>query len=214
MGSKSNESDRELVRRLKMGQIDAFDQLFERYNQNLYRFGRSLLKTHEDAEEVVMEVFLQVWNKQHELQEQKSFKSFLFTLASNAIIDQFRRRAKDQKYEQFLIHQAQQNYLNPEEALEYKNLKKQVEKAIHELPESRKQIYQMSRVEGLSYKEIAQRKQITTKTVENHINLALRHIRKRLEGKDISKIYFLFLVVYTNLSKIFFLLQIHSISPK
>ena len=99
--SYSTESDSILVKRLKMGQIGAFNLLYERYSQNLYNFSMSLLKTHEDAEGVVQEVFYRVWNKRYELQEQKSFKSFLFVLAYNMTIDHFRKRAKDHKYEAF-----------------------------------------------------------------------------------------------------------------
>ena len=196
MIKKIEHSDRELADKIKSGQLNAFDQLYERYSQNLYRFARSFLKTHEDAEEVVQEVFFRVWNKRKELSGRKSFKSFLFTIAYNVIIDQLRKRVKDQKYEQFLIYQAQRNFLNSGDNLEYEDLKKQVEKAIYDLPEQRKKIYQMSREEGLSHKEIALRKSIKVKTVENHINLALRHIRKQLGKKDINIALFFFLFVH------------------
>jgi RNA polymerase sigma-70 factor (ECF subfamily) len=150
----------------------------------------------EDAEEVVQEVFYKVWNVRKEISLRKSFRSFLFTIAYNVIIDQLRKRVKDQKYEKFLIYQSQRNFLKIEADLEYEDLKKQVEKAIYELPEKRKQIFQMSREEGLSHKEIADRTHIKIKTVENHINLALKHIRKRVGANDISIGLFLFLFVY------------------
>ncbi len=196
MFKMAKQSDSELADKIKSGQLKAFDQLYERYSQNLYRFARSLLKNHEDAEEVVQEVFYRVWNKRKDLSVRKSFQSFLFTIAYNVIIDQLRKRVKDQKYEQFLVNQAQRNLINSEDDLEFQDLKNEVEYAIYELPQKRKQIYQMSREEGLSYKEIADRKQIKIKTVENHINLALRHIRKRLGRKDINIVLFLFLFVY------------------
>ncbi|MEN8230178.1 MAG: RNA polymerase sigma-70 factor [Bacteroidota bacterium] len=180
MEKRSDTGDRIHVRQLKNSHIEAFDLLYKKYSHPLYSFSQSMLKTHEDAEGVVQEVFIRVWNKRGELQEQKSFKSFLFSLAYNVIIDHFRKRARDQKYEHFVLHQAQQNYPDPSDTVEYKQLELQVENAINELPEKRKQIYHMSRTEGLSYKEIAQRQQIAVKTVENHINLALRHIRSRL----------------------------------
>lgn len=195
MGFKAKLSDRQLANQIKKGQTHAFDQLFERYSQRLYRFSKSLLKNHEDSEEVVQEVFFRIWKKRDELDERKSFQSFLFSIAYNTIVDQFRQRVKDQKYEQFLIKQAQQNYLDPENKLEYKELKKQVEKAINELPERRKKIYQLSREKGLSYKEIASRLQIKSKTVENQLNLALKHIRKRLGNKTLAIVLFLSLFI-------------------
>lgn len=195
MTSKALPSDRQLADQIKKGQTRAFDQLFDRYSQRLYRFSKSLLKNHEDAEEVVQEVFFRIWKKRGELDERKSFQSFLFSIAYNLIVDQFRQRVKDQKYEQFLIKEAQQNYLNPENELEYKEMKKQVNKAITELPEQRKKIYQLSREKGLSYKEIASRLHIKSKTVENHINLALKHIRKRLGNKTLAVALFLSLFI-------------------
>lgn len=196
MLKKARQSDSVLAEKIKFGQLKSFDQLYEKYSQNLYRFAMSLLKTHEDAEGVVQEVFFRVWNKRKDLSGSKSIQSFLFTITYNVIIDQLRKRVKDQKYKQFLINQAQRNLSSTEDDLEFQDLKNEVEKAIDELPEKRKQIYRMSREEGMSYKEIADLKQIKIKTVENHINLALRHIRKRLEAKQIKIVLFLFLFVY------------------
>lgn len=195
MVSKDKPSDRQLADQIKKGQTHAFDLLFDRYSQRLFRFSKSLLKNHEDAEEVVQEVFFRIWKKRDELNERRSFQSFLFSIAYNLIVDQFRQRVKDQKYEQFLIKQAQQNYLNPGNELEYKELKKQVNKVITELPKRRKEIYQLSREDGLCYKEIASRLNIKPKTVENHINLALKYIRKRLGNKTLAVALFLSLFI-------------------
>ncbi|MBE9509578.1 MAG: RNA polymerase sigma-70 factor [Bacteroidetes bacterium] len=195
MVSKDKPSDKQLAGQIKKGQTHAFDQMFDRYSQQLYRFSKSLLKNHEDAEEVVQEVFFRIWKKHDELNERKSFQSFLFSIAYNLIVDKFRQRVKDQKHEQFLIKQAQQNYLNPGKELEYKELKKQINKAITELPKRRKKIYQLNREKGLSYKEIAGRLRIKPKTVENHINLALKHIRKRLGNETLAVALFLSLFI-------------------
>jgi len=195
MVSKTQQSDRQLADLIKKGETHAFDQLFDRYSQRLYRFSKSLLKNHEDAEGIVQEVFFRIWKKRDELNEKKSFQSFLFSISYNLIVDQFRQRVKDQKYEQFIIKQAQQNYLNPENNLEYKELKNQVKKAVNELPERRKKIYRLSREKGLSYKEIASLLQIKSKTVENQLNLALKHIRKRLGDRTLSVVLLLYLFI-------------------
>ncbi len=111
MIKKAKQSDSELVDKIKAGQLKAFDQLYEMYSQNLYRFARSLLKTHEEAEGLVQEVFFRVWKKRKNLSGRKSFQSFLFTIAYNVIIDKLRKRVVDQEYEQFLIDRAQKNFL-------------------------------------------------------------------------------------------------------
>jgi len=191
ISSKAKSSDRQLVIKVKNDQINAFVELFEQYSQRLYCYSRSLLKNHEDAEGVVQEVFFRIWKKRHELDEQKSFQSFLFCIAYNLIVNQFKKRVRDQKYEQFLINKAQQNYLNPENELEFRELKNQVIKAINKLPKRRKKIYQLSRENGLSYKEIAASLHIKSKTVENQLNLALKHIRKQLSNEIITIVLFL-----------------------
>ena len=185
MESKTLENDSELVRKLKAGELKAFDKLYNRYSPQLYRFSKSIMKTHEDAEGIVQEVFIRVWKNRNKLQEHKSFKAFLFSIASNIAMDHFRSRATDSKYVQFVIHQAKKNSSNPLKILEYREFKEVVEKTIDSLPKKRQQIYKMSRVEGMSHREIAEHNQISVKTVENHINLALREIRKQLGRKNL-----------------------------
>lgn len=200
---KSADDVQELAKQIKKNQLQSFDRLYEKYSQNLYRFARSMLKTHEDAEEVVQEVFFRVWNKRHGLTEDKSFHSYLFTIAHHVIIDQLRLRLKDQKYKQYLVKEFQKNYFHTDAALEYEELKQQVDMAINEMPAKRKHIYRLSKEKELSNKEIANREQISIKTVETHMTLALHHIRKRLGGKSISIVLFLFLFVSTESHEIF-----------
>ena len=136
MDSYSFESDRSLMKRLNKDQLDAFDLLYEKYSRNLYSFCRSLLKTHEDAEGVVEEVFLRVWKKRSELLEQKSFKIFLFQLAYTVFIDHFSERSEDPEYEQFVILQAQRHYLDLDKKVEKDQVKKKVKKPVDELSEN------------------------------------------------------------------------------
>jgi len=160
MSSGNRTTESLLAAQVKKGQKHAFDQLFARYSQPLYRFSKSLLKNHEDAEGVVQEV-----------------------------------RAKDQKFEEFVTKEAQVNYLDPEKEMTYTELKSLVEDAVEELPERRKQIYQFSRNEGMSHKEIAARLNIQAKTVENQLNLALKHIRGRLGNQTMAALLFAYLFI-------------------
>jgi len=86
MASKAKPSDRQLAGQIKNGQTYAFDQLFDRYSQQLYRFSKSLLKSHEDAEEVVQEVFFRIWKKRDELNERRSFSLFYFLLLTISLL--------------------------------------------------------------------------------------------------------------------------------
>ncbi len=187
------QSDKRLSAQLKKGSTMAFNQLFEKYGQRLYGFSLSLIKNHEDAEGIVQEVFFRIWKKRDELNERKDFQAFLFSIAYNLIIDKFRQRTKEHKFEQFLIDQAQINYHSPANIMEYKELEVRVNHAVNELPDQRKRIYKMRKEEGLSYREIASELDITTKTVENHLSLALKHIRKHLGSDTLAAGLFIYL---------------------
>ena len=171
-------SDQELIESLKKGKLSAFDGLFNRYSQHLYRYCFSLLKNHEDAEEIVQEVFFRVWVKRFEISRQKSFASFLFSIAHNLTIDLFRKRSREKKFERKMLDTAERNDLNTLSMVEQQELINQVQLVINDLPAKRRKIYELSREKGMNNNEIAEKLQISTKTVENQITLALKQIRE------------------------------------
>ena len=173
-------NDNHLLSLLKDDNIDGFDLLFDRYSQPLYQFGFSHLKISQDAEEIVQEVFYRLWECRKKIPENVYFKSYLFGIAYHVIMDFFRKRLNDHKYEDYLRSKAIPECNEIQEAMEYSELNGQLNNIIEKLPLRRKEIYNLSRQEGLSHKEIALKLNITPKTVENHINLALRYIRKML----------------------------------
>lgn len=189
MNDLTYENDKMLVLQLQNNEVKAFDALFHKYSGKLYRFSFSLLKNNEDAKEIIQETFFRVWNKRTEIDSGKSFKSFLFAISYNLVVDQLRLRMKDQEFRRFLQEYFEPGELGPPSETDYETLTKQIESAVHELPDKRKQIYVLSREKGLSHKEIAGRLGISVKTVENQINLSLKHIRYRL-GKDVLPVMF------------------------
>jgi len=173
-----------LISRLQNNDVKAFDHLFRCYSRNLYRFAFSLLKNKDDAEGIVQEVFLRVWNKRADIDSTRSFKSYLFTISYHLIIDQLRLRLKEKEY---LIHLEKffnTEVTNARNEADYNLLKSQIEEVVEKLPEKRKRIYKLSREEGLSHKEISETLHISVKTVENQINLALKYLKCSL-GENI-----------------------------
>ncbi len=183
MSDYGNNDDAQLVQKLLNNELKAFDLLFYKYKDKLFRFAFSLLKNEEDAREIVQEVFIRIWDKRMEIDSGKSFKSFLFRISYNLIIDELKQRIKDEKFQKFLVSYFKSDTYSLDEQLDYDILVKKVRAAVEGLPPKRKQIYILSREVGLSNQEIAQRMGITKKTVENQINLALKHIKSCL-GKD------------------------------
>ena len=175
-------TEREIVEDVKDGMAGAFDQLYQAYCDKLFRFAFSILKSKEDAEEVVQNTFFKIWEKRKSLDSSLAFKSFLFTVAYRITIDLLRERLNEKKHREFILNKASSNY-NLEEAIEYGDLLEQVQKIVLELPPRKNEIYQLSRVNHLTYSEIAEKLNISVKTVENSINYTMNFIKNRL-GKD------------------------------
>ncbi len=176
--------DKILVLQIQNNRVEAFDILFHKYSEKLFRFSFSLLKNEEDSKEIVQEVFLRIWKKRKEIDTSKSFKSFLFAISYNLIVDQLRIRLKDKKYREFLTHYFETENLDLSNEFDYGVLVEKVRNAVEKLPAKRKQIYTLSREVGLPHKEIAAKLGISVKTVENQITLALKHLKSSL-GRDI-----------------------------
>jgi RNA polymerase sigma-70 factor (ECF subfamily) len=184
MADIPDKNEKTRVLKLRNNDVEAFNFLYHQYSNKLFRFAFSLLKNEEDSCEIVQETFFRIWEKRNKIDSSKSFKSFLFSISYHLIIDQLRSRLKDKEF-----HKSLENYFNKhsnfqENQMDYNTLETEINKAVDELPEKRKQIYRLSREKGFTHKEIAEQMGVKPKTVENQINLALKHIKTRL-GKDI-----------------------------
>jgi RNA polymerase sigma-70 factor (ECF subfamily) len=186
-------TERELVEEVKEGLASAFDKLYEMYCYKLFYFAFSILKSKEDAEEVVQNTFFKIWEKRKNIDNHYAFKSFLFTIAYNMIVDILRERLKEKKHREFILEKATSDY-NLEEAIEFRDLLNHVRQIANELPPRKNEIYQMSRVNHLSYSQIAEKLNISAKTVENSLNFSMNFIKERL-GKD-SLIAILFAALF------------------
>lgn len=185
------QTDRQLAIELRKGSVAAFDSLYKKYAPRLFRFAVSLLKNEEDAQEVLQEVFLIIWKKRFEVNYELSIQSFLFTVSYNIIIDALRSKVKTKAFVSELYSQFHRSELQQE--LEYRQLNERLKTAVDALPTQRRLIFQLSREEGLSHREVAERLNIAPKTVENQINLALKQIRKKLRSDDLLAILFIYL---------------------
>ena len=189
-------ADYELVKSLKRGDLFAFDKLFSKYSKKLYYFAKGYLGSKEDAEGLVQEVFLMVWNKRKELKEHLSFNAFLYTVTYNAIRKYFRKKAREKKYLDRFLVDYDGKYNKTVTDIEYNNLLELANEAIEKLPEKRKLIFQLSRHKGLSNIEIAKRLDISKKTVENQIHSALKFLREQFGKETLLTILFYWLFIF------------------
>ncbi len=188
---KELDSDNELIEKLRIGDVEAFDQVYHRYAGKLYAFSLKYLKSKEDAEELVQSVFLKVWENQKNLKKDTSFKSYLFTIAYNEICNLFRKR----KYQQNFIDKTMIGNLvssrETDDQIEFQFVLEQVDQIIARLPEKQKLIFLKSRQEGKSTKEIAEELGLSRGTVDNYISESLKFIRANLKDKHFSTLLFI-----------------------
>ena len=170
-----------LVARLKRGDKKAFEQLFHRYVERIYYFSIKYLGDQHEAEETTQEVFVKLWANRDQLKEDLSFKSYLFMVCRNAVIDVFRKRKIHQEACKEMAARIEPLSLTPDDVYEYNNLVRVLNEFVAALPERRRKIYQLSRERGQSHKDIAVELGISIKTVETQIRLAIKQLRSILE---------------------------------
>jgi len=186
---KDEITEAEWIRALNAGNIQAFNQLFDHYGKRLYHFSFGYLKSVQDAEEIVQEVFLKIWNNRKELSVEKSFESYLFTIAKNGILNTIRKSKYEQTYYNYAKFNPGENVLLDQE-LNFRELEKAYNEAIDQLSPRRKEIFLLSREQSLSNAEIADKMNISVKTVENQMTSSLSEIRKHLRTLGFSGIIF------------------------
>lgn len=187
--NKNDYKEVDWVFALKDGNLWAFNELFDRYGKRLHRFAVAYLKSTENAEEIVQEVFLKIWNNREEISPDKSFESYLFTIAKNGILNTIRKSKSEQAYLNFAKLNPGKNVLLDEE-LDFNELERAYKNAVDQLSPRRKEIFLLSRVHSLSNAEIAEKMNISVKTVENQMTSALAEVRKNLRSLGFSVIPF------------------------
>jgi RNA polymerase sigma-70 factor, ECF subfamily len=169
------------IEALKMGDRSAFERIYHCFGPKLHAFTRKLVHNKEDAEEVVQEVFLKLWERKHFLDPEQHFDSYLFRIAKNLVYNKARHQVYEQAYGKYLTGQDEALQNTTQHQIEYQELNHLLEETYTTMPPTRKQVFMMSRLEGLSNGEIAEQLQTSNSNIENHINKALHAIRRKLE---------------------------------
>lgn len=190
------QSERELVDALRKGSVNSFETLFERYSQKLYRFSYSYLKSEAEAEDVVQEVFLNLWKNRSRLKTETSFQSYLFTIAFHAILKNFDKKTQQQKFQLNLFESLAAESATLEDHNNFELLLSKLNELIEQLPQRRKEIFLKRKREGKSIQNIAKEMGISEKTVENQITEAMNSLRKSFsEDKIAGQLFVLLFLV-------------------
>lgn len=161
---------------IKDGCITTFENVYETYCDRIYSYIIKQCQSESLADEVVQQTFVRLWEKKSLLSLEHTLESQLFRMAKTIFIDELRKAAHQRRY----LESLQLNlYLeNMEEKIEQKSELELVLSLIDDMPPKRKQVFLMSRLENLSYLEIAEKLSISPRTVENHISLAIKQLRR------------------------------------
>lgn len=169
-------NDSDLATLLKLDDNNAFTEIYNRYWKLLFYIAHLRLQDPQEAEEVVQEIFTDLWARRHTIVLKRSLKYYLASAAKYQVITCLAKR-NTELYPEYAATAALPEV---DSLLGFHELQKQLEELVAALPEKCRLVYQLSREEELSHKEIASRLNISEKTVENHITKALSHLRKGL----------------------------------
>jgi len=183
------------VQNLRQGDVKAFDNLFNKYSPRLYNFSVKYLKSAEEAEEVVQEVFLYIWDKKEGLKPDNSFNAYIFTIAYNIIKKYFIKKSRDNAFKDELLYALFKQENNLDQIIDYKFLLEKVELIIDYLPNRRKEIFIKRKYDGLSVKQIADELGISPNTVENQLASAQKQIKDELKKEKLAGLLFFMLFI-------------------
>lgn len=175
----------EIAKNLQNGCQKAFEEVYNQYHKKIFGFCIKYGLNQSEAEEITQIVFIKVWENRNKIDPDKKLYSYILTMSKNIIIDSFKAKIKYQAAKEY-----QMNFMKPvnnvEQNIHLTELQSSIEEALTKLPERRREVFELSRIQGLSNKEIANQLGISIKTVENHLNLALQDFKEVFKEEKVG----------------------------
>lgn len=171
--------NKSLILALKNGDEGAFTSLYHMYCDKVYKFCHLYYTNELTAEEIVQEVFIKLWDIRSYVNENENLEGLLFIITRNLVFSNTRKHFNEAFYKISILAAYDKSY-DIEEDLQAKDLKVYIDHLVNELPPRQKEIFRLSRDEQLSYQEISEKLKISPKTVERHINEALKYLKKNI----------------------------------
>lgn len=186
--------EKELFAQIAAGDEGAFRLLFDLYRERLFSFAWQLCHSAVDAEEVVQDIFLKIWEQRDKLAAIVFPRKYIYTMTRNRVLDLLTKIARNEQMIKEVWVQLSQSDNFTEQLLQAEESRKLIQVALSQLSEKKQTIFSLSRQEGLSHQEIADRMHLSVQTVKNIITEILKHIQ-------------LFLAQHTELLSIVFWIQ-------
>jgi RNA polymerase sigma-70 factor (ECF subfamily) len=181
----------QLFEQIREGNKKAFELLFHRYYSNLCLYASKIIRNNEAAEEIIQDFFVKLWEKKEDLIIDSSVKNYFLRSVKNLCLNHIKHnKIKSDYSKQFLTEN--ESPKNEDPVFPEIDLVEKIEESINSLPEKRKEIFRLSREEGLKYREIAEKLNLSIKTVETQMGLAFKYLREKLKHYN----FFLTLFIY------------------
>ncbi len=178
-----NVTDNLLVTRIRQNDKDAFKSLYNRYSKRIYFFSLKYLGNDIEVEELVQSVFINIWENRKSLDATSSVKSYIYKCAVNYIYNYLKKKTIHARFIESQIHKDETHSNHTYEEIFFHDLEKSINSVVGTLPSQQQKIFQLSRYEGLTDKEIAGKLNLSVRTVENQLYRALKKIKIILKEK-------------------------------
>ena len=173
--------ERTLVLRLIDGDEEAFCELYAAYKNRLIYFAMRFLKSRDYAEDVFQDAFTVIWQGRRFINPDTSFSSYLYTIVRNRILNQLRNLEKEENLRDYILSRAVDYSDDTRQHILANDLRNLISSAMHQLTDRQREIFEMSREEQMSHREIAEALGISVSTVQEHISSSLRILRSYLK---------------------------------
>ncbi|RIV21193.1 sigma-70 family RNA polymerase sigma factor [Fibrisoma montanum] len=174
-------SDEELLVFLQNDSTKAFEEIYRRYWYKLFGIAYHQTGTREEAEELVHDLFEQLWNRRGQ-SAIRHLSTYLVVAIKHLTTNYIKSQITHRKYQEYLIMNELQHTLATDQAVQFTDLSKAVDEAMKKLPEKSVEIFKLSRFENQSVRDIAQRMNLTEKAVEYHITKSLKVLKEQLKA--------------------------------
>lgn len=164
---------------LKSGNHEAFEAVFLNYFNKVKYFINGLIKSEADAEELAQEIFVKIWTNREQIDPEKSFNTYVYISARNTAFNFIKKKLVRESYAADTQYvQSENDAEDSEDVVIAKELDLLISMIVMNMPERRREIFELSRKEGLSNEEIADRLKISKKTIDNQLSLALKELKE------------------------------------
>lgn len=175
-----SEDTKKILQSFQKGNLVEFENLFREYYPLLCHYALRFVKDPDQAEEIVQDLFCQLWENRKKIMIHTSFKAYLYKATYQNSLQLIRKRNVQNQYEDYIKNSRPEEF-SPTDSIDEKEIYNIVQETLTTLPDRCGEIFKMSRFEGLKYQEIADRLSISIKTVEANMGKALKAFRKNLK---------------------------------